>query len=233
MESQDKLILSLDFSEAEVALDIAERLRDWVGMVRVGPALLLNAGVGIVERLRAEGHRVMLDLAMLDSPEAIAIATRTTSRLGLRLVTLQAQGGRQMLRAALASLSDMTLIPGQELLGVVAATLSDAFVESMQGPDFAAHAVQHCQELAQTALDAGVYGVMVPRKALAPLRQALGPEPSFFCYFDEEAENASLSELVLAGANHIIIADSVTRAMDPLAAMRAHYEEICEIRSQR
>lgn len=231
MESQDKLILSLDFSEGEVALDIAERLREWVGMVRVGPALLLNAGVDIVERLRAEGHRVMLDLAMLDNPEAIAMATRTTSRMGLRLVTLQAQGGREMLRAALGSLSDLTLIPGQELLGVVAATLSDAFVEGMQGQDFAEHAVQHCLELAQTALDAGVYGVMLPRRALVPVREALGPEPSLFCYYDDEAEGTSLSDLVLAGANHIIIGDSVTHAIDPLAAMRAHYEEICEIRS--
>lgn len=229
MESQDKLILSLDFSESEVALDMAERLRDWFGMLRVGPALLLNAGVDIVERLRAEGHRVMLDLAMLDDPEVIAMATRTTSRLGLRLVTLQAQGGRDMLRAALSSLSDMTLIPGQELLGVVATTMSDAYADSCSDSEFAASALQHCQGLAATALDAGVYGVVLPRRALATVRKNLGPEPSFFCYFDENAKDASLSELLLAGANHIIIGDSVSRAIDPLAAMRAHYEEICEI----
>ncbi len=231
MQSQDTLIVSLDFSEGEIALDIADRLRDWFDMLRVGPALLLNAGVDIVERLRADGHRVMLDLAMLDNAEAIALATRATSRLGLRLVTLQAQGGRSMLRAALGSLSDMTLIPGQELLGVVAATLSDAFVENMQTPELKTHALQHCQELASTALDAGVYGVVVPRLALGHLRQQLGPQPSFFCYFDDEASDASLSDLLLAGANHIIVGDSVTRALDPLAAMRAHYEELCEIRA--
>lgn len=229
MNSQDNLILSLDVSDGELALDLADRLRDWVSMVRVGPDLLLNAGVDVVDNLRANGHRVMLDLALQDLPEHIAVATRAASRRGVRMVTLQAQGGQVMLRAALTSLSDLTLIPGQELLGVVARTIPE-LPEALREDDAAReHAIERGFDLASLAIDAGVYGVMVPRFALRDLRQKLGPEPTLFCALDDDDSNPRPSQLIMDGANHIIIGESVTRARDPIAAIRAHYEEVCEL----
>ena len=61
MEPKDRLILALDFSDADLALDLADRTRDYVGMCKVGLPLALGAGLDTIDRLRKEGHQVFLD----------------------------------------------------------------------------------------------------------------------------------------------------------------------------
>ena len=59
---QNPIIVALDVPEAESALQLAEQLASVVGAFKIGSELFTSAGPDIVNRLRATGVAVFLDL---------------------------------------------------------------------------------------------------------------------------------------------------------------------------
>src|SRR3954467_12365440 len=119
-----RAIVALDVPDAEQADALLARLGPAADFVKVGSELFTAAGPALVARMRAEQRDVFLDLKWHDIPTTVRNAPRAASKLGVRLVTVHASGGRAMLDAAiegagstcgvlavtvLTSLDDMTL----------------------------------------------------------------------------------------------------------------------------
>src|SRR5689334_9625667 len=76
-----RVIVPLDFADAEAALALAARLDPGLCRVKVGKELFTAAGPAVVARLHERGFEVFLDLKFHDIPNTVAGACRAAARL--------------------------------------------------------------------------------------------------------------------------------------------------------
>lgn len=215
-----ELILALDLPSGRDALGLLDRLAA-VRWVKVGSILMTREGPALIRELVARGHEVFLDLKWHDIPNTVREAVSAGRDLGARMATVHALGGAEMMAAAAESAG-----PG---MGVVAVTVLTSHSPASYGavvgrgtPDLVAEAVGH----AQTAIAAGLRGIVCSPAEAAAIRARVGPEawivvPGIRRRGDaanDQARAATPVEAVAAGATHLVVGRPVLRASDPAAA---------------
>ena len=87
-------IVALDVGSGEEALELARTLGDRCRFYKVGSELFTAAGPTSCAPCGRAAADVFLDLKFHDIPNTVAGAVRSAARLGARLVTVHASGGR-------------------------------------------------------------------------------------------------------------------------------------------
>ncbi|WP_025616885.1 orotidine-5'-phosphate decarboxylase [Salinispora cortesiana] len=217
-----RIIIALDFDTVRAAEATVDRLGDAAKSYKVGLELLTVAGPGLAAGLVEAGKDVFLDLKLFEIPTSVAGAVRAAGRLGVTMVTVHAMGGTEIMAAAVRAAADFPR------LKVLALTV----VTSLTDPDLAAVGLnttvdEQVVRLARLARHAGCHGVVASPREAAALRAALGPDmlivtPGVRLPADlttgvttEHARPAHPVAAVRAGATHVIIGRSLTRAADP------------------
>src|ERR1700733_10864771 len=95
-EIRDRLALALDVDDLVAALRLAQRVRPWFGVAKVGLELFAAAGPEAVVALSGQGYRVFLDLKLHDIPTTVGRAARVLGALGVSYATVHTSGGRRM-----------------------------------------------------------------------------------------------------------------------------------------
>src|SRR5216110_3226870 len=99
---RDQLAFALDYPSLAEAQVGAERVRDVVGVLKVGLELFIAEGPAAARLGAKLGTRLFLDLKLHDIPETVERAVATAGQLGAGILTLHAAGGARMLEAAAA-----------------------------------------------------------------------------------------------------------------------------------
>src|SRR5437660_2072658 len=123
IDAKEKLILALDVDSAGRALDLFERLRDVVGMFKIGSQLFTAAGPDIVKQIVGRGGRVFLDLKFHDIPNTVAAAGIEATRLGVSIFNVHASGGAEMMRRTVEAVAETAAKEGLTKPSVIAVTL--------------------------------------------------------------------------------------------------------------
>lgn len=223
MESSSPIIVALDFDNRRAADELVTRLGDECRFYKVGIELLTAVGPGLVEHLAASGKEVFLDLKLFEIPNSVAGAVRAGGALGVSMVTVHSMGGTAIMASAVDAARDF---PG---LRIVALTV----VTSMTGSDLAdiglnTSTQDQVSRLALLADHAGCDGVIASPQEVALLRGALRADmlivtPGVSLAGESSAEHVRTGTpraAMAAGASHVVVGRSVTRAADPLAALR-------------
>ena len=219
------LVLALDTADLAAARRWAAAAGPAIGLVKVGLELWGAAGPEAVRALRADGHRIMLDLKLHDIPATVAGAVRAVAPLGVELLTVHAAGGARMLRAAVEAAAGRL-----ELAAVTVLT-------SLGAGDLAAvglgPARQVAERLARLAAGAGCTALVCSPAEAAALRAA-APAARIICpgvrpagaARDDQARAATPAAALRAGADLLVVGRPITRAPDPAAAARAILAEV-------
>ncbi|MEA2828062.1 MAG: orotidine-5-phosphate decarboxylase, partial [Actinomycetota bacterium] len=93
MELRDRLILALDVDDLVAALRLADQLRPWFGVAKVGLELFTAAGPDAVATITDAGFKVFLDLKLHDIPTTVRKSARVVGALGASYLTLHARAG--------------------------------------------------------------------------------------------------------------------------------------------
>ncbi|OIK05218.1 orotidine-5'-phosphate decarboxylase [Streptomyces monashensis] len=223
MDPISQIIVALDCDHRAAADAVVERLGDECRFYKVGLELLTAAGPDVVKGLVARGKEVFLDLKLFEIPNSVAAAVRAAGALGVSMVTVHGMGGGGIMSAAVEAARDFPR------LRVLALTV----VTSMTGADLADIGVgdtvdQQVLRLARLAQRAGCHGVIASPPDVAALRDTLGPgalivTPGVALPGDSPAEHArpgTPHAAIAAGASHVVVGRTVTRATDPAAAFR-------------
>jgi orotidine-5'-phosphate decarboxylase len=233
MQARERVIAALDFTDGDLALELAGRVRASVGLFKVGLPLVVGAGFGIVDRLRREGHAVVLDLKYHDLPDRVESAVRAAARKAAAMVTVSALGGSGMLRASMRALSEVTIVPGVPPPRIVATTLfSHVDDEALRELGFAEGPRELTLRLVRLALGAGVDGVMVAPRFAAEVRALAGPDVLILCPGirapgdAHDAHGVEAADAIRAGASHVIVGAPLRRAADPEALAAALVQEV-------
>lgn len=230
--SDPRVIVALDYPDAAPALALASRLDPELCRVKVGKELYTAAGPALIGKLRESGFEVFLDLKYHDIPNTVAAACAAAANLGVWMINVHALGGRAMMAAARAALERRAARP--RLVAVTVLT-------SLNGPDLkdiglAGEPREAVSRLARLAQDSGMDGVVCSAQEAPVLRGLCGDgftlvtpgvRPKTAAKDDQERV-ATPSQAIAGGADYLVIGRPVTRAPDPLAALRAILDEIAQ-----
>lgn len=228
--SDPRIIVALDFPDAKAALALAGRLDPKQCRVKVGSELYTAAGPALVEKLQASGFAVFLDLKFHDIPNTVAAACAAAAALGVWMVNVHALGGRAMMEAARAALPRSGKRPR-----LIAVTL----LTSLGAADMAELGLGGSPQaavlgLARLAQATGLDGVVCSAREAFELRRQCGKSFTLVtpgirpadAGQDDQERVATPRQAIAGGADYLVIGRPITRALDPLGALRAINAEI-------
>ncbi len=225
-----RVIVALDCPDAKEALALAGRLDPALCRVKVGAELYTAAGPALVEKLQQSGFGVFLDLKFHDIPNTVTGACLAAADLGVWMINVHALGGRAMMEAARAALARKRAAP--KLIAVTLLTsIGAADMGEMGLSGDPREAVSRLAHLAQAC---GLDGVVCSAQETPTLRRQLGN--GFWLVTpgiraegaagDDQKRVATPRQAIAGGADYLVIGRPITRAPDPLAALRAINAEI-------
>lgn len=230
MEKNPRVIVALDFPDAQSALTLVSRLDASLCRLKVGKELFTRLGPGFVEELTAKGFDVFLDLKYHDIPNTVAAACAAAADLGVWMINVHASGGRRMMETARERLSNYATPP----LLVAVTILTSLGQQDIAEVGFSGAPADNVLRLARLAADCGLDGVVCsPREAQA-VRPAVerefllvtpGVRPRDASLDDQQRVMTPLDALN-AGADMLVIGRPITAAPDPLASLRRIRDEI-------
>jgi orotidine-5'-phosphate decarboxylase len=217
---KSRLIAALDTSSLDEARELVGRLAPFVGAFKVGHALTLGHGLGVLSALKAEGaERIFLDLKFHDIPHATALAVGEAARAGAWMTTIHASGGRAMVQAAAAVKGGVSLMGVSALTSLSAEELRDeAGVE--RSPE------EHLMHQAAWGLEAGLDGMICSVLECAALRarhpEAILVTPGIRAAGADTGDQTRVATggaALAAGASYLVIGRALTGAADPRQAL--------------
>ncbi len=215
--AREQLALALDVDDLSAAVELADRLDPWFGVVKVGLELFTGSGPAAVEALAAPGRRVFLDLKLHDIPTTVEKAARQVGRLGVGFVTLHAAGGVDMLRAGVDGLA-----AGAADAGVAELPVALGVTVLTSDPDAGAFPAR-----LQAAVAGGCAGVVCSVRELRAVKEnsrLLAVVPGIRLpggASHDQARIGTPAEAMAAGADLLVVGRAVTAAPDPESAAAA------------
>ena len=218
-------IVALDVAGQEAALKIVDQLGESCRFYKIGSELFTACGPSVVREVQARGAQIFLDLKYHDIPNTVAGAVRRAADLGVRLLTVHASGGLEMLRAAADAAGD----PQQcaVLAVTVLTSLDAASVADSWGRDGPVHIAEEVLRLADVAQRARAAGVVCSAKEAADVKARFGSALSVLIpgirmaggASHDQARVSTPADAVAAGADYVVVGRAITAARDRRAAM--------------
>lgn len=106
MKPKDRIIVALDVPTLGAAMALVKALAPHIGMFKVGSELYTAEGPSVVRGIHACGEKVFLDLKFHDNPHTVLGASRSATRLGVRMFNVHCLGDLEMMRAARKGVED-------------------------------------------------------------------------------------------------------------------------------
>ena len=220
------VIVALDLESSAEARTLLAALGDSASFYKVGLELYTSTGVEFVRELKAQGHRVFLDLKLYDIGETVKRAVAQVARLGVDFLTVH--GSRAVMEAAVAG-------RGAAPLRLLAVTVLTSFDESDLRQMGYSCSVSDLVELrVRNAMEAGVDGIVCSPVEVSRVRSVAGPAAtlvtpgvrSMGAAVGDQKRVATPAQAIADGADYLVIGRQVTRAADPRGEMLRILEEI-------
>ncbi|WP_010321813.1 orotidine-5'-phosphate decarboxylase [Marinobacterium stanieri] len=239
MIDDKRIIVALDYSDRDQALQMARQLDPALCRVKVGKELFTRCGPGIVEALHALNFDVFLDLKFHDIPNTTARAVRAAAELGVWMVNVHASGGTRMMAAAREQLEQVK--DNRTLL--IAVTV----LTSMQRKDLAeigldVDPIEHVVRLAKLTQAAGLDGVVCSAQEVSAIREAVAGDfalvtPGIRPADSELGDQQRImtpEQAILTGSDYLVVGRPITQASVPVeAAQRIQQEVMQALQSRR
>ena len=219
---ESRIIVALDFSNAQQALNLTAQLDPGLCRLKVGKELFTVAGPNLVEKLIRNGFDVFLDLKFHDIPNTVAKACMAAANLGVWMMNVHALGGKKMLLAAREAVPSGTV----KLIAVTLLTSMDQ--DDLNDVGLQGKPEQIVLRLATLTQDCGLDGVVCSALEVSSLRQIIRPDFRLVTpgirleenSSDDQKRVATPSAAIRNGADYLVIGRPITQAQDPLRVLQ-------------
>lgn len=223
--SDSKIIVALDYAEAEQAKKLVDRLDPALCKLKIGKELFTAAGPALVEHFVNKQYDVFLDLKFHDIPNTVSKACQAAANLGVWMLNVHASGGLPMMQAAREGIDKANRPTAPLLIAVTVLTSMDEPTLHTLGisRDLKAQVLA----LATLTKQAGLHGVVCSAQEASMLKNALGGD---FCLVtpgirphdaqsDDQTRIVTPADAMAFGAHYLVIGRPVTQAPDPVVAL--------------
>jgi orotidine-5'-phosphate decarboxylase len=236
MLPKDRIILALDVSGYDEAVEIARKFAGHIEIFKVGSELFTSSGPKVIKQIHLMGKKVFLDLKFHDIPSTVAKAAAAVARHGVFMFNVHTLGGLEMMRQAAEAVRKVSLdenIDRPKLIGVTVLTSIDqTALQDELGIGLRMSAqVRH---LAGLAFKAGLDGVVSSPEDAENIRSRFGKDflivtpgirPSWAAA-DDQKRMLTPKEALRRGADYLVIGRAILSQPDPLGALKQIEEEI-------
>ena len=195
-------------------------------MFKIGMELFYSAGPDIVRQIKANGHRIFLDLKLHDIPNTVKKAMAVLSSLQVDMCNLHAAGTIEMMSAALEGL---TRPDGTRPLLLAVTQLTSTSEQRMRDELLISASIeQTVRHYAQNAKQAGLDGVVC-----SPLEAGLVKESCGAGFLtvtpgirfadgnaDDQVRITTPARALEIGSDYIVVGRPITASSDPVSAYR-------------
>lgn len=219
--SSNPIYLALDLPRIDAAEALARKVSAHIGGIKLGLEFFCAHGHHGVHEIARLGLPIFLDLKLHDIPNTVAAAMQAIHVLEPAIVTIHAAGGRAMMEDAKAAAG--------EHCKVVAVTVLTSLDEAdLQRTGIGGTPHDQALRLAELAHAAGIDGIVCSGQEVAAVHSQWkdgyfvvpGLRPADGKLGDQK-RTVTPREARDAGASVLVIGRPITRAEDPVAAVRA------------
>lgn len=227
---KERVVVALDIAAQDQLSILLKTLREKVSIFKIGKQLFTAFGPDVVRRIRGEGFDVFLDLKFHDIPNTVASAVKAASELSVSMLTIHAQGGKNMMQAAVQAAKASQTKP---------LILAVSLLTSLAQPDLQQLGIlgtpsEAVERLAGLALQAGVDGLVSSSLELSLLRSRFGKDPVLVTpgirptgsSKGDQARVGTPAQAVAAGADFLVVGRPITQAFDPAEAFLQIVDEL-------
>ncbi|HEV7822418.1 MAG TPA: orotidine-5'-phosphate decarboxylase [Burkholderiales bacterium] len=233
MTNDPRVIVALDFANAEQALAFAARVRPQSCRLKVGKELFTAAGPALLEKLLQQDFEIFLDLKFHDIPNTVAGACRAAAQLGVWMLNVHALGGRAMLDAA----RDAVAAARRPPLLIAVTVLTSMGAQDLHEVGIVGEPDAAALRLAKLAQASGLDGVVCSAQEAALLKRECGSDFSLVTpgirlaggANDDQQRVMTPATAIRAGADYLVIGRPVTQAADPLAVLESINRDIAAL----
>ena len=209
----NKIILALDTTNLEEALDITKKIKNKIFTVKLGLEFFNAHGKAGVKKFNEIGvTNLMLDLKLKDIPETIYKAIKALDDIKFGFLTVHGQGGKLMIEKAKKAANEIQSKPHVMMITILTA-LSDSDLKEI-GSDKTV--IEQVEKLAKVAKEMNI-GVVCSGQEAKTVRKIIGSDLLIFTpgiRMKEDSKNdqkrvCTPSESVKNGANNIIMGRSL------------------------
>ncbi|HQP92020.1 MAG TPA: orotidine-5'-phosphate decarboxylase [Candidatus Omnitrophota bacterium] len=224
-KTKTELIVALDVDTYIQAKKLIDKLYSTVKIFKVGSQLFTGCGPKIIEYIKKKRADVFLDLKFHDIPNTVALAVSQATRMKVFMLTVHAQGGIEMMKAA----SDAATRTAKSLklkkpLIVAVTVLTSMKFDNVFG---------RVMDLAFEANNAGIDGVVSSVNEARGIRDRFkdfvivtpGIRPSGADAGDQKRV-ATPQAAMEAGSSFIVVGRPIVAAEDQLSAARHILKEM-------
>jgi len=231
---KDYIIFPLDVPDGSLALSYVKRLKDHVGLFKVGLELFISQGPAILDAIRGiTTAGIFLDLKLHDIPETMRRAFSTAAAHRPQFVTVHCDEGAGFLKPLAGSNPGETRILAVTLL----TSLNQDKLKALgYAGDFVADLSALVLLRARIAKDAGCDGVVCSGHEVARIKAEIGKDliavtpgirPAWsLVKKDDQKRIVTPADAVRAGADYIVVGRPIRDAPDPGDAAKKVADEI-------
>jgi orotidine-5'-phosphate decarboxylase len=227
MQTEQKVILSADELNKDELFSLLKKVGSLVNCIKIHNLFDLH-GPSIVSDLKNAGaKRVWVDFKLHDIPNTVKLRAKALSESGCDIITVHASGGIEMMLAAKQAFGS-----GKVYAVTALTSLSDEMVKEIYNSSGAEELVNR---LALLVRESGVDGLVCSPKEISILRsnrQLTGLElvvpgiRSAGVETNDQRRFATPENAIKAGANFLVIGRQITKAANPVEALKLLEKEI-------
>ena len=215
--STKKLIVALDFSNAEEVAQITSLLDPQTCVLKVGLQLYLAEGQTILKQLTDQGFDIFLDLKLHDIPNTVHKAVAEIAQFNVLMTTIHLQGGAEMIEAA-KSAAGSTKILGVSLL----TSLDEKDTQQLYGNAFE----NQFNKLVTLAQSSSIDGIVCSPQELVKLHDfnklKVVPGIRNAQTEDDQKRTMSAEDAYAQGADYIVVGRPITQASNVASALEEY-----------
>ena len=172
----NKIILALDTTNLEEAINITKKIKDKIFTVKLGLEFFNAHGKEGVKKFNEIGiTNLMLDLKLKDIPETIYKAIKALNDIKFGFITIHGQGGKLMIEKAKKAASEIQSKP-QIMMVTILTALNDEDLKAIGNNNTVADQVE---KLAKVAKEMNV-GIVCSGHEAKTVRKIIGPNLLIF-----------------------------------------------------
>ncbi|MBU3911816.1 MAG: orotidine-5'-phosphate decarboxylase [Candidatus Omnitrophica bacterium] len=213
-----KIIIALDVSKIKEAERLVDILSPHISIFKVGMELFYSCGPKVIDIIKKYDRETFLDLKFHDIPNTVKNSAKVATRFGVFMFNVHAQGGTDMMKAALEGAEEESQRSGIDRPRILGVTVLTS-IESSEG---------QVLSLARLAKQSSMDGVVASPQETKAIREELGGDflivtPGIRPEGAEKGDQkrtATPKEALDAGADYIVIGRPVTKAKDPVKVIK-------------
>ena len=211
----NKIILALDTTNLEEAINITNKIKDKIFSIKLGLEFFNAHGKEGIKKFNKMGvNNLMLDLKLKDIPETIYKAIKALDDISFGFLTVHGQGGKKLIESAKKAASEIKSKP-KVMMVTILTSLNDADLKYMGNEN---SVVQQIEKLAKIAREQEV-GIVCSGHEAKIVRKIIGPNLLIFTpgirmptdVKDDQKRVCTPSQSIKNGANKIIMGRSLIK----------------------